>query len=392
MKALFWILIGISIIFLLCLPCLIQPIFENMDSSDAATIAQQYVENLTAQRDGALQNKSNAEAEVRYLDGQLTNAQKILDSTEITATQADRTRLIGEVTKSLTDSRTAYQASIADANNQLTIKTDLLKAATEAAVRAPLIAEMRTITEQINKYTKRVADATAMLTDATKLLTATPTPEDRERWIYDVKTINATRDEYAGLAVSYAAEAERFSVLITNDGKSAAELKAQAEADAAAAAADPTPQTDNAGTAYVLGPDGKMVLLQPTGGLDFKPSYYEPGTYKYGSSTYVPNYEDSIYLSRTTGSSSTTSYLDPATIKGGACSYYKDQPEKLEEMCLAVDKNNCGAMSCCVLLGGSKCVSGDAAGPRNKLNYGDITVRDKDYYYHDGKCYGNCKP
>ena len=135
-----------------------------------------------------------------------------------------------------------------------------------------------------------------------------------------------------------------------------------------------------------------MVALKPTGDLGAGSTFYEPGTYKFGSATYVPSYEDSVYLSKTTGQSSTSSYLDPATMMGGACSYYKDQPDKLEEMCLAIDKNNCGAMSCCVLLGGSKCVSGSALGPRNKLNYGDITLRDKDYYYHDGKCYGNCKP
>jgi hypothetical protein len=160
----------------------------------------------------------------------------------------------------------------------------------------------------------------------------------------------------------------------------------------AAATDQAPPASDAAGVAFVAGPDGKMVELKPTGDLTAGPKYYEPGTYKFGSATYVPSYEDSVYLSKTTGQSSTTSYLNPATMKGGACSYYKDQPEKLEEMCLAVDINNCGAMSCCVLLGGSKCVSGDALGPRNKLNYGDITLRDKDYYYHDGKCYGNCKP
>lgn len=150
-------------------------------------------------------------------------------------------------------------------------------------------------------------------------------------------------------------------------------------------------ETDVKGVAFVAGPDGKMTALQPTGELGGSPTYYEPGTYKFGSATYVPTYEDSIYLSKTTGKSTLSSYLDEASIKGGSCSYYKNQPEKLEEMCMAVDKNNCGAMSCCVLLGGSKCVSGNKLGPHNKLNYGDITVRDKDYYYYMGKCYGNCK-
>ena len=150
------------------------------------------------------------------------------------------------------------------------------------------------------------------------------------------------------------------------------------------------PNSDLTGVAFVAGPDGKMTELKPTGDLGGSPTYYEPGTYKFGSATYVPTYEDSIYLSKTTGKSTVSNYLDEASIKGGSCSYYKNQPEKLEEMCMAVDKNNCGAMSCCVLLGGSKCVSGNKQGPYNKLNYGDITVKDKDYYYYQGKCYGNC--
>lgn len=169
-----------------------------------------------------------------------------------------------------------------------------------------------------------------------------------------------------------------------------AETPVEATEDASAAS---TELSDNEvrGVAFVAGPDGNMTELKPTGDLAGSPTYYEPGTYKFGSTTYVPSYEDSVYLSKTTGKSSVSSYLDEASIKGGSCSYYKNQPDKLEEMCMAVDKNNCGAMSCCVLLGGSKCVSGNKLGPLNKLNYGDITVRDKDYYYYQGKCYGNCQ-
>jgi hypothetical protein len=296
MKALFWILIGISIIFLLCLPCLYKPTFENMENADAIKIANEYVTNLTAQRESALKNAADTQ-----------------------------------------------------------VKVD------EAKVR---------------------------LADAQKALDATTKPEDRQPKIDLVQSITAELARYEKSVVTYKNEAERFSALIL-EGQTAAE-NLQKQADAAATTADPA--SDATGVAFVAGPDGKMVALKPTGDLGAGPTYYEPGTYKFGSATYVPSYADSIYLSKTTGRSSTSSYLDAATMKGGACSYYKDQPEKLEEMCLAVDNNNCGAMSCCVLLGGSKCVSGDALGPRNKLNYGDITLRDKDYYYHDGKCYGNCKP
>ena len=186
-------------------------------------------------------------------------------------------------------------------------------------------------------------------------------------------------------ADSYTKQADLLTARITAEQASADKLNKMKEATA------PPVSEDATGVAFVADKDGKMVALTPQGVLNGSPTYYEPGTYKFGASTYVPSYEDSIYLSKTTGQSTVTTYLDEAAIKGGSCSYYKNQPEKLEEMCMAVDKNNCGAMSCCVLLGGSKCVSGSKLGPSNKLNYGDITVKEKDFYYHMGKCYGNCK-
>ena len=296
MKVITWILIGISIIFLLCLPCLYQPTFENMENADAVKIANEYVTNLTAQRDAALKNAADTQVKVDDAKVRLANAQATLD--------------------------------------------------------------------------------------------ATTKPEDRQQPIDLVQSITAELAKYEKSVVTHKNDADRFSTLILQSQTAADNL--QKQGDAAATTADPA--ADAAGVAFVAGTDGKMVALKPTGDLGAGPTYYQPGSYKFGSATYVPSYEDSVYLSKTTGQSSTSSYLDAATMKGGACSYYKDQPEKLEEMCLAVDKNNCGAMSCCVLLGGSKCVSGSALGPHNKLNYGDITLRDKDYYYHDGKCYGNCKP
>lgn len=300
MKAFTWILIGISIIFLLYIPCLWKPTFENMDNADAVKIANEYVTNLTAQRDSALKNAADTQVKVDEAKVRLANAQKELD--------------------------------------------------------------------------------------------ATTKPEDRQPKIDLVQSITAELAKYEKSVVTYKNDADKFSALMIESQTAADNLKAQGAATAASDQAPPASDAAANGVAFVAGPDGKMVELKPTGDLIAGPTYYEPGSYKFGSATYVPSYTDSVYLSKTTGKSSTSSYLDAATMKGGACSYYKDQPEKLEEMCLAVDINNCGAMSCCVLLGGSKCVSGDALGPRNKLNYGDITLRDKDYYFHDGKCYGNCKP
>jgi hypothetical protein len=156
-----------------------------------------------------------------------------------------------------------------------------------------------------------------------------------------------------------------------------------------------TPE-EGKGVAWVKDKDGNMVPLKPddttseADKLSNNINYYEPGTYKYGSSTYVPSYEDSIYLSKTTGKSTVTDFIDESSIKGGICNHYKDMPEKLEEECGKLDSNLCAATSCCVLLGGSKCVAGNARGPVSKLHYGDITIRNRDYYYYKGKCYGNC--
>jgi hypothetical protein len=119
-------------------------------------------------------------------------------------------------------------------------------------------------------------------------------------------------------------------------------------------------------------------------------NYYDPTTFRFGPTTYVPNYEDSVYLSRTTGQSTVGEILNPAYMLGGVCKYYKNQPYRLEEACQKLDKNTCASTSCCVLLGGSKCVSGNSQGPTVKSNFSDIYVRNRDYYYFQGKCYGNC--
>lgn len=142
--------------------------------------------------------------------------------------------------------------------------------------------------------------------------------------------------------------------------------------------------------AIVQDESGKLVGLESSGTLGGSPTYYTPGSYKFGASTYVPSYQDSVLLSKTTGKYSAAEYLNESSLMKGSCEYYKDQPAKLEQACLNVDKKNCSSMSCCVLLGGSKCVSGDEKGPTDTRNYGDKTLKNKDYYYHSGKCYGNC--
>jgi hypothetical protein len=74
----------------------------------------------------------------------------------------------------------------------------------------------------------------------------------------------------------------------------------------------------------------------------------------------------------------------------GICNKYSNDPKKLERACNTIDKNICASTSCCVLLGGTKCVAGDQYGPMNLTNYTDAISVNRDYYYYNGNCYGNC--
>lgn len=120
------------------------------------------------------------------------------------------------------------------------------------------------------------------------------------------------------------------------------------------------------------------------------PTYYQPGSFVFGSTNYVPNYEDSVYLSRTTGLSSVAKAYPSSEMYGGFCNYYANDQIKLEQICNQLDGNTCASVSCCVSLGGNKCVTGNEKGPLMKANYTDPSVINKDVYYYQGKCYGNC--
>lgn len=135
--------------------------------------------------------------------------------------------------------------------------------------------------------------------------------------------------------------------------------------------------------------NGDMVNLtmsasQPT------PTFFVPGSYTFGSTTYVPSYEDSVYLSRTTGLSTLRQVKPTSSMLGGFCGQLNSDPTALEQKCNSLDNTVCASTDCCVLLGGSKCVAGNERGPKMTANYSDVTIRDKDYYYYKSKCYGRC--
>jgi hypothetical protein len=147
----------------------------------------------------------------------------------------------------------------------------------------------------------------------------------------------------------------------------------------------------NLGVYYQFDQNGNMIEIQNTEAQFSPVLYYVPGAYKFGSSNYVPNYEDSVYLSRTTRQTQTTPVYNTASILGGFCAQYKNDTTAIEEKCAALDLNACASTSCCTLLGGQKCVAGNENGPKNVANYTDYSLKNKDFYYYQGKCYGNCQ-
>jgi hypothetical protein len=121
-----------------------------------------------------------------------------------------------------------------------------------------------------------------------------------------------------------------------------------------------------------------------------KPVYYEPGSYTFGASTYIPNYEQSVYLSKTTGLSQTAPLSLTPNNTGGFCSAMQNDKIGLDKKCQSLDPDVCPSTNCCVLLGGEKCFAGDETGPANKSAFSTKTVVNRDYYYYKSKCYGNC--
>jgi hypothetical protein len=143
------------------------------------------------------------------------------------------------------------------------------------------------------------------------------------------------------------------------------------------------------GTANVYDVNGKLIDII-SNGVQGNIVYYQPGSYKYGATSYVPYYEDSVFLSRSAKAIVNAPKYVSTSQNTGMCNFYKNDPNQLEQQCNAINGNVCAATSCCVLLGGQKCVSGDEAGPKMKSNYSDYLVANKDFYYYQGKCYGNC--
>jgi hypothetical protein len=117
------------------------------------------------------------------------------------------------------------------------------------------------------------------------------------------------------------------------------------------------------------------------------PLYNKPGTVKYGGLGYNPSYTDINYMNN---KFTTKPEIVNRFNKKGFCDLSNNIMENINEKCENLPKGVCATTSCCVLIGDQKCVQGDAQGPKNDLIYSDTTIKNKDVYYYQGKCYGNC--
>jgi hypothetical protein len=119
-------------------------------------------------------------------------------------------------------------------------------------------------------------------------------------------------------------------------------------------------------------------------------TYYEPGTYTYDTPTFRPNQETGEYTSLSTGGSQVGIINTLPYDRNDICQLYASDPIGLENACKKLEKGACASTSCCILLGGEKCVRGDAYGPTLRNHYSDILVRRRDFHEYKGQCYGNC--
>jgi hypothetical protein len=148
--------------------------------------------------------------------------------------------------------------------------------------------------------------------------------------------------------------------------------------------------TAGVGKMWVKDKDGTLLSI-PYSDAKNTTLYYETGSYTFGPSSYVPNYEESTLLSKYSNKINVDSNIyGSASQKSGFCEATKSSMYEREQKCNQINHDMCASTDCCVLLGGEKCVAGNQNGPSIKANYSDFLIVNRDYYYYKGKCFGNC--
>jgi len=155
---------------------------------------------------------------------------------------------------------------------------------------------------------------------------------------------------------------------------------------------DPQASSDakdnNIGYKMMKDSSGNIVKV-PYANIKGETLYNLPGSIKFGPSMYVPNYSESVYLSKLTNETPFFS-LEESTNVSGFCKTHANSMETLEEKCNQLSPEICSSTDCCVNFGGAKCVAGNEQGPHLQNNYSDFMIKNRDLYYYKGKCYGNC--
>jgi len=116
---------------------------------------------------------------------------------------------------------------------------------------------------------------------------------------------------------------------------------------------------------------------------------YEPGSVLYGGMGYIPSYEEAAYNDNFIFKEQPTLIENAFYDNEGFCKQ-SDTFGSIEEKCNSLSKDMCASTGCCVLIGGVKCVQGNETGPKRRAIYSDTTIQNRDVYYYQGKCYGNC--
>lgn len=158
--------------------------------------------------------------------------------------------------------------------------------------------------------------------------------------------------------------------------------------------ADPTKQTQQDSSTAGVGKmwidiSGSLVAV-PYSDISNTTLYHSSGSYTFNPPAYVPNYEESVFLSKLTNEPTTSYTHNLATNQNGFCASTQTSTIERDKNCNSLDKNVCASTDCCILLGGEKCIAGNQNGPTNKTHYSDITIQNRDYYYYKGDCFGNC--
>jgi len=149
----------------------------------------------------------------------------------------------------------------------------------------------------------------------------------------------------------------------------------------------PNAKDDLIGYSIQLDDDGNIDEV-PYSKMKGKTLYNKPGTSRFGPSSYVPNYEESVFLSKLTNE---MPFNRIPLSESGSPGFCKNLSlEDIEKKCAKLDKQTCASTECCVLFGGAKCVAGTETGPSKQSNYSDFLVKNRDYYFFKGSCYGNC--